>query len=79
MPRLHPNGELHDAIAQGTASVVEHLGDISGYSTGIGWGSHTIGQTNEDLEALYVGPGPRWRGTTDLRGNWLLALRLTLL
>jgi predicted N-acetyltransferase YhbS len=46
------HGELLDAIAQGTASVVEHLGDISGYSTGIGWGSHAIGQTNEDLKAL---------------------------
>lgn len=46
------HGELRDAIAQGTANVVEHLGDISGYSTGIGWGSHAIGQTNEDLKAL---------------------------
>ena len=52
MPRLHPKGELHDAIAQGRASVVEHFGDISGYSTDIGWGDHAIGQTNEDLEAL---------------------------
>lgn len=46
------HGELRDAVAQGTANLVEHLGDISGYSTGIGWGSHAIGQTNEDLEAL---------------------------
>lgn len=46
------DGEIRDAIAQGTANVVEHRGDISGYSTGIGWGSHAIGQTNEDLKAL---------------------------
>jgi len=46
------HGELRDAIAQGTANVVEHFGEISGYSTGIGWGSHAIGLTNEDLKAL---------------------------
>jgi hypothetical protein len=46
------HGELRDAITQRTANVVELLGEISGYATGIGWGSHAIGQTNEDLKAL---------------------------
>ena len=46
------DGDLRDAIAQGTANVVEHLGRISGYATGIGWSGHAIGETNQDLEAL---------------------------
>src|SRR5260370_25356381 len=44
-------------FGQGTASVAETLGEISGYSTGIGWGSHISGQTNEDLEAV-IGAEP---------------------
>lgn len=50
-------GELGDAIEQGTANVVEHLGRISGYATGIGWPCHAIGKTNEDLKAL-IGDAP---------------------
>lgn len=46
------DGELRDAVATGAANVVQYLGAITGYSTGIGWGSHAIGQTNLDLEAL---------------------------
>jgi len=55
--------ELEDAVSQGTANVVEHLGRISGYSTGIAWFSHAVGETNEDLKALigradaFQGPG----------------------
>jgi len=55
-------GELLDAIRQGTANVVERLGRITGYSTGIGFFSHAIGETNDDLKALIaaqtiLGPG----------------------
>ena len=55
-------GELLDAIGQGTANVVERLGRITGYSTGIGFFSHAIGETNDDLKALIaaqtiLGPG----------------------
>jgi predicted N-acetyltransferase YhbS len=56
-------GELDDAVTQGTANVVEHLGRLSGYSTGIAWFSHAVGETNEDLKALisraeaFHGPG----------------------
>jgi predicted N-acetyltransferase YhbS len=54
------DGELRDAITQGSANVVEHLGRISGYATGIGWVSHTIGETNEDLKAL-IGAAPMFQ------------------
>jgi GNAT superfamily N-acetyltransferase len=46
------NGELRDAIAAGTAAVVERPGRISGYATGFGYGWHAIGETNQDLIAL---------------------------
>jgi hypothetical protein len=56
-------GELRDAIAQGSAVVVEHGGRITGYSTATAFFGHTVGQTNEDLRALigaarsFDGPG----------------------
>jgi hypothetical protein len=45
-------GELRDAIAFGTAAVVERPGRISGYATGFGYGWHAVAETNEDLMAL---------------------------
>lgn len=57
------NGELRDAIAQGSANVVEHGGRITGYATTIGFFGHAVAQTNEDLKALigaakeFAGPG----------------------
>jgi GNAT superfamily N-acetyltransferase len=45
-------GELRDAIAAGTAAVVERPGRISGYATGFGYGWHAVAETNEDLMAL---------------------------
>lgn len=60
----HDRGrELADAIAQGTARVVERAGRVTGYATSIGYFGHAIGRTNEDLKALigaapvFVGPG----------------------
>jgi len=56
-------GELDDAMRQGSASVVERLGRITGYSTGIGWANHAVAETNDDLKALiaaatvFLGPG----------------------
>jgi predicted N-acetyltransferase YhbS len=56
-------GELRDAIGQRGANVVERLGRITGYSTGIGFFNHAIGETNHDLKALIAaakaisGPG----------------------
>jgi ribosomal protein S18 acetylase RimI-like enzyme len=46
------NGELRDAIAAGTAAVVERPERISGYVTGFGYGWHAVAETNEDLIAL---------------------------
>jgi predicted N-acetyltransferase YhbS len=55
--------ELRDAIEQKAASVVEHLGRITGYTTGIAFFAHTVAETNQDLMALiaaaseFSGPG----------------------
>jgi hypothetical protein len=48
----HRNGELSDAIAAGSARVVERPGRLCGYATGLGYGCHAIAETNEDLMAL---------------------------
>jgi predicted N-acetyltransferase YhbS len=45
-------GELPDAIRQGSASVVEHGGRITGYATAIAFFGHAVGETNEDVKAL---------------------------
>lgn len=56
-------GELDDALAQDTVRVVERDGRVSGYTTGIGFFSHAVAETNGDLEALiadaaaFAGPG----------------------
>ena len=44
--------ELLGALNQGTATVVEHNGRITGYATGIAFLGHAVGETNEDLKAL---------------------------
>jgi GNAT superfamily N-acetyltransferase len=46
------SGELRDAIAAGTAAIVERPGRLSGYTTGFGYGGHTVAETNDDLIAL---------------------------
>ncbi len=60
----HDRGaELLDAIKQGTASVVEHDGRITGYATMVGFFGHAVGESNKDLKALigaataFPGPG----------------------
>jgi predicted N-acetyltransferase YhbS len=56
-------GELADAIAQGTARVVESAGRISGYATCVAFFGHAVGESNDDLKALigaaegFPGPG----------------------
>ena len=46
----------------GTAMVVEHNGRITGYTTGVGFFGHSVGETNNDLKALIAAadgfPGP---------------------
>ncbi len=56
-------GEVEFAIAQGRATVVESDGKISGYTTGVGFIGHAVGESNDDLKALiasvdeFMGPG----------------------
>lgn len=54
-------GELVDAIHQGSALVVERDGRITGYSTGVAYFSHSVGEGNEDVEAL-IGASPEYGG-----------------
>jgi hypothetical protein len=64
MQRVHGydrNAELQNAIGQGTATVVEHLGRVTGYATEIGFFAHAIGENNEDLKAL-IGAAPTFTG-----------------
>ena len=57
------SGELADAVAQGTAKVVERSGRVTGYATAVAFFGHAVGESNTDLEALisasqsYLGPG----------------------
>lgn len=60
----HERGpELLDAVKQGTATVCEHHGRITGYATMISFFGHAVGESNEDLKAIisaateFLGPG----------------------
>lgn len=55
------SGEVADAIGQGTARVVEHLGGVTGYATEIGYFAHAVAETNEGLKAL-IGAAPNFAG-----------------
>jgi hypothetical protein len=46
------SGELRDAIAEGSAKVVERDGRITGYTTDVGFTGHSVAVSNEDLMAL---------------------------
>jgi predicted N-acetyltransferase YhbS len=48
----HRGGELREAIARGSARVVERMGRITGYATMIAFFAHAVGETNDDLKAL---------------------------
>ena len=53
--------ELSDAIDGKAATVVEHLGRITGYATGIAFDAHSVGETNQDLMAL-IGAATKFGG-----------------
>lgn len=55
------HGETAQAIADGTAMVVEHDGKMTGYATNIGYFAHAVGRTNEELKAL-IGAAPSFAG-----------------
>ncbi len=46
------NQDLLDGIGQGAVFVVERGGRITGYTTGLSYFGHTIGETNDDLKAI---------------------------
>lgn len=75
-------GELTDAIAQNHAMVVEHLGRITGYTSGIAFFAHTVCRTNRDLMALiaaapaFGGPGFLLPARNLEVFSWCLANRL---
>ncbi|MDX1513156.1 MAG: GNAT family N-acetyltransferase [Gammaproteobacteria bacterium] len=54
--------ELRDAVRQGTATVVERAGRLTGYATLVGYFGHAVAETNDDLKALIAAaesfPGP---------------------
>lgn len=54
-------GDLRESIKDGVASVVEHLGRITGYTNGVGYGGHAVGESNEELKAL-ISAAPTFMG-----------------
>ncbi len=50
------HGELGEAISQGSATLVEHGGRVTGYSTLFGYFGHAVAETNTDMKAL-IGAG----------------------
>ena len=71
-------GEVAGSIAQGRATVVESDGKISGYTTGVGFVGHGVGESNDDLKALiasvdeFVGPGVMIPTTNGELFRWCL-------
>lgn len=54
-------GEVRDAIQEGSATLVEHDGRVTGYATSIAFFGHAVGETNTDLKAL-IGAAPIFGG-----------------
>ena len=61
--------ELRDAIRQGSARVVEHLGRITAYASEIAFFGHAVAESNEGLQAL-IAAAPSFDG-----GGFLLPTR----
>lgn len=53
--------ELQAALSQGTGRVVERGGRMTGYTTGIGFFGHAVGESTSDLQAL-IGAAPAFAG-----------------
>jgi hypothetical protein len=57
------DAELEEAVRERRATIVEHLGRITGYATEIGFFAHAVAESNQDLKALigaaqaFAGPG----------------------
>jgi predicted N-acetyltransferase YhbS len=65
----HRGGELADAIEQGSARVVEHLGEPTAYCTDIAFFGHAVAETNLGLKSL-IGAASAFPG-----GGFLLPTR----
>ncbi len=78
------SGELREAIDQGTATVVEHDGRLTGYATAIGFFAHAVGESNAELQALigaapvYQDPGFLLPTRNTALFRWCLAQRLRM-
>ena len=62
--RVHGHGrvlELRAALSPGTARIVERGGRMTGYTTGIGFFGHAVGESTSDLQAL-IGAAPAFAG-----------------
>ena len=53
--------ELQDSIRQGSATVVERQGKVTGYNTAMAFFGHSVGETNDDLKAL-IGAASEFQG-----------------
>lgn len=53
--------ELGGAVARGAASVVERDGRIAGYTCGVGFMAHTVGEDNAAVQAL-IAAAPEFQG-----------------
>ncbi len=75
----HRGGELADAIQQGTATVVERHGRITGYASSMAFYGHAAAETNPDLQAIiaaadgFGGPGILTPSRNSELFRWCLA------
>ncbi len=63
------DGELRDAVRQGTARLVEHLGQVTAYASELAFFGHAVADSNQGLEAL-IGAAPSFE-----HGGFLLPTR----
>ncbi len=79
------DAELAEAVRERRATIVEHLGRITGYATAIGFFAHAVAESNQDLKALIgaaqvlAGPGFLLPTRNHDLFNWCLETRLQLL
>ena len=76
---LHRGGDLAAAIQQGTATVVERHGRITGYASALAFSGHAVAETNADLQAIiaaaeaFGGPGMLVPSRNSELFRWCLA------
>ncbi len=69
------DGELRDAIGQGSAVVVEHGDRLTGYASATAFFGHAVGETTEDLKAL-IGAAGEFGGPASSCRSAMRALRV---